>query len=98
MKSISVSRTLSYPKKLQAKEMFVFFIAFPSQRHDNETNILKTKASKEQDEKNACNASDEHITKHRLRRPIIISFINAIVRNYNFLFKRERQKWKEKNA
>lgn len=46
--------------------------------------------------KTIWNVSDEYITKTSSWRTIIISFINVIVRNYNFLFSLRWYKWMKK--
>lgn len=46
--------------------------------------------------KTIWNVSDDYITKTSSWRTIIISFINVIVRNYNFLFSLRWYKWMKK--
>lgn len=86
--NIGVKNTIITEEITRKRNVYVFYrislsTAWQPNKHSQNKGIKGTWR-----EKNACNASDEHITKHRLRRPIIISFINAIVRNYNFLFKK----------
>lgn len=72
--SISMSRILWW-KNRQEKYTLFSYPNFPWQN-----------ARREKKKNRLLSVSNEHITRHHSWRAIIISFINAIVRNYNFLF------------
>lgn len=92
MKSISVSRACSHARytdnHIYIAHVRIMYFRYHTSLGEREIEINQIKT--------IWNVSDEYITKTSSWRTIIISFINVIVRNYNFLFSLRWYKWMKK--